>query len=626
MQKFKLQILSAISLMVLVVIVLLSSLSFTAFKSESVALTKEVLHSKNDVTEASLSDKFENYKKLLASINVTNSDFLGDHVSAEVAYQLNALTEIQRGESDGMYLFNADGTLYDKTGTRLAVNVKDLGRSYFLALFNEDKSFFVSEPYRSAVTGEQIVSVAYKVSDSIGVLSAIYPRAIYGSLANRTDTFLYTQQGTVLIGPKAEYIGENIYKIRPDYKNFSADSPELNYTANIDGKKVAFTAFWGSIDASGWAYSSFVPDSQIEAAANKQLASSFVIGLIALIIAGGSGLLVINKLVLRPVGGAPEEIASPMEKMAKGDLAQNLTRNGNETGIYLSLLNLSHQLGGLIRNSLGISENVSSASQELNAVMGETLKNAQDELQQVELISTALNELSSTSMEVSDKAALAEEETRKAQQNVENGQLMLDKNRELTQQIDSSITESAQIVDQLQQYSVEIGSVTDVITSISEQTNLLALNAAIEAARAGEAGRGFAVVADEVRNLASKTQASTVNIQEIISKLQGQADKANSNMERNVELIRESVKAANSIDSSFADISRAVESISELNAMVATASHEQHSVIEDVSRNTTHAYDLVQQNVAAANQTLQAANELSKMAETQKNELEYFKV
>lgn len=173
---------------------------------------------------------------------------------------------------------------------------------------------------------------------------------------------------------------------------------------------------------------------------------------------------------------------------------------------------------------------------------------------------------------------------------------------------------------------MEIGSVTEVINSISEQTNLLALNAAIEAARAGEHGRGFAVVADEVRSLASKTQASTISIQENIEKLQSQSAKANQNMLRNVELIQESVKLADSVDASFEDISAAVASISELNSMVATAAQEQHSVIEDVSKNTTHAYDLVQQNVAAANQTMQAANELSQLAETQKAELEYFRV
>lgn len=179
---------------------------------------------------------------------------------------------------------------------------------------------------------------------------------------------------------------------------------------------------------------------------------------------------------------------------------------------------------------------------------------------------------------------------------------------------------------ELREFAVEIGSVTEVINSISEQTNLLALNAAIEAARAGEHGRGFAVVADEVRSLASKTQESTVSIQEIIERLQAQSERANHNMQKNVDLILESVALADQIKAAFEDISTGVESISEINALVATASQQQHSVTEDISKNTTQTFDLVQQNVSAANQSLQASFELSKLAESQENELAFFKV
>jgi len=155
---------------------------------------------------------------------------------------------------------------------------------------------------------------------------------------------------------------------------------------------------------------------------------------------------------------------------------------------------------------------------------------------------------------------------------------------------------------------------------------LLALNAAIEAARAGEQGRGFAVVADEVRNLASKTQTSTVSIQEIIEKLQSQSEMADKNMLKNVELIQESVLLANHVKASFEDISSAVQSISDINTLVATASEQQYCVTEDISKNTTMTFDLVQQNVSAVNQTLQASSELSHLAESQKQELSFFRV
>ncbi|WP_413699784.1 methyl-accepting chemotaxis protein [Psychromonas sp. KJ10-10] len=122
--------------------------------------------------------------------------------------------------------------------------------------------------------------------------------------------------------------------------------------------------------------------------------------------------------------------------------------------------------------------------------------------------------------------------------------------------------------------------------------------------RAGEAGRGFAVVADEVRALASKTQESTISIQDIIAKLQEQSEKASSNMIKNVDLIEGSVVLADQVKASFEDISNTINTISEINAVVATASLQQTSVTEDIAKNTSIAYDLVQENVSAINQTL----------------------
>lgn len=626
MNQFKLRISATLGGIIFAIIATLITIGFLSFQSESVALNKTVLMEKNATVETELTVKFSGYRNVLSGVDISTADMTADGLSATATAQLQMLFRTQKQFIEGAYVFDIDGNTYNAEGKKQNFNVKSLGRSYYKAVFNEGKTFYVTPPFTSVVTQKEIVVLAYKVSNSVGVITSIYLDALLGNLSDRKDMFLYAEDGTILTSPYSDLLGKNIYNERPLYKQFSAASPELSYSAAVNGEEADFTAFWSQLDVNGWKFVTFIRDSVIEEGANNQLLTTSGIGLLSLLVALGVLLLVLDKLVLKPVGGTPDEIAKLMEKMADGDFTQNLKQTGKETGIYLSLVKLSSELSELIKNTHGISESVTSASQELNGIMNTTKQNAQEELSQMEQISTAINELSSTSQEVSQQAVAAEEQAKGARENVDSGKLTLERNIGLTDSISTSVSESATIVDELRQFALEIGSVTEVINSISEQTNLLALNAAIEAARAGEHGRGFAVVADEVRSLASKTQESTVSIQEIIEKLQKQSERAQNNMTQNVELIEESVQLADNVKSSFEDIARAVESISEINTLVATASQEQFSVTEDISQNTTLAFDLVQKNVGGIDETLQASAELSQLAETQKNELAFFKV
>jgi methyl-accepting chemotaxis protein len=626
MNKFKLQIIGALSIIIVVIVTTLILLGYFSFKAESIDLNKALLYEKNKTVEAGLVVKFNGYRQMLSSINASTSDIDNNRLSVNVVTQLKALSRAQSTISDGVYIFTKQGDIYGLEGKKLNFNVKALNRAYHDAIFNKGSSFFISSPFNSAVTDKKVLGMALKVNDSIAVLSTIYLESVLAEAVSRKDMFIYTNDGTILISPYPEFIDKNIFTLRPFYKKFTTATPELSYNAEVNGESTDFTAFWGELDVSGWDYVTFIRDSVIEKQANRELLLVIVIGVISLIAAVLILLVVVDKLVLKPVGGAPNDIADLMKRMASGDLTNNLNQTGKETGIYLSLVNLSRQLTELIKNSHRISESVSSASHELNTVMSHTQNNTQDVLAQTEQISTAINELSTTSQEVSSKAVEAEEEARKAQDSVVNGKLTLEKNIALTNNINASVTDTAKIVEELKQFAFEIGSVTEVINNISDQTNLLALNAAIEAARAGEQGRGFSVVADEVRNLASKTQESTVNIQKIIEKLQSQSEMANENMNKNVELIQESVLLTDHVKASFEEVLTAVQSISDINMLVATASEQQYCVTEDISKNTIQTFDLVQQNASAIAQTLQASSELSQSAESQKSELSFFRV
>lgn len=626
MNKFKFQILTTLSLLVVAIITSLVAVNFLAFKEESVSLTKAIINEKNNTIDRVLYESFDNYLDNLNSVSFASAEIFDGVPTKSILSQLQMLHRVEGSKVDGVYLIRRNGDSFDHTGRKLDFNPRSSKRDYYLAIFEGNSTYFVSEPYQSADSGNEVIAIARKIDNDTLVLLTIHTSSVFDVFSGRSDIFIYSKNGKIIFTAYPELNGKNIYDVRPVYKQFRTGNTQLTYTADVRGIDTTFTAYWGNNEVSGWKFVNYSTHDAIQKNANRQLVNSLLIGGGALVISALVMLALVNKLVLKPVGGSPMEIAKLIEEMAIGDLTKQLDSTGKETGIYQSLIKLSKQLSELIKNSHGISERVSSASQQLNVVMSDTKSNALEELQQMEQISTAINELSSTSQEVSQQAVLAEDKAKGAKGNVERGQIMLEDNINLTSSINASVNQSANLVAELRQFALEIGSVTEVINSISEQTNLLALNAAIEAARAGEHGRGFAVVADEVRNLASKTQKSTISIQEIIEKLQKQSERAQENMEKNVNLIEQSVELIYNVKDSFSDISSAVESISEINTLVATAAQEQFCVTEDISKNTTSAFDLVQQNVSGIDETLQASVELSQMAEQQKSELRFFKI
>lgn len=227
---------------------------------------------------------------------------------------------------------------------------------------------------------------------------------------------------------------------------------------------------------------------------------------------------------------------------------------------------------------------------------------------------------------MADNAQRAEQATQDANDVILASQSVLQTSTETTERISESIIEAQVIVNHLREHSEQISSVVDVINNISEQTNLLALNAAIEAARAGELGRGFAVVADEVRSLAGKTQQSTVDIQTIISQLQVQSKQADESMNKNVELMKVTKSATEDLAGSFAAISEKVSSISEVNAIVATASEQQSAVTVEISQQLENMNVLVQQNLAGIEKTTSSNQDVVKLAQGLESELSFFDI
>ncbi|PWU26139.1 methyl-accepting chemotaxis protein [Pseudomonas sp. RW407] len=280
----------------------------------------------------------------------------------------------------------------------------------------------------------------------------------------------------------------------------------------------------------------------------------------------------------------------------------------------------------LIRHLGGASVQLASASEQMSAISAQVSDAANGQGEQTAMVATAVHEMSAAVQQVAenalDMARVAEDVRREAHQGTE----LVEANLGAIERLSQAVQESAGVIDRLHSQSDEIGSVLGVIQSIAEQTNLLALNAAIEAARAGEAGRGFAVVADEVRSLASNTQKATESIRGMIDALQNGARQAVGVMQESRERAGESVRHSRESGEALRHIANAIDRIADGNAQISTATEEQTAVAHEISQNITQLNDSIQSVVENAGQSAAASLELARLAVEQQQQLAGFRV
>lgn len=235
--------------------------------------------------------------------------------------------------------------------------------------------------------------------------------------------------------------------------------------------------------------------------------------------------------------------------------------------------------------------------------------------EEVDKVATAMTQMSATVQEVARNATEAAEAAQRADDETTNGKNVVSQAIEAIDLLATEVDQAANVIHRLEHDSDEIGAVLDVIRGIAEQTNLLALNAAIEAARAGEQGRGFAVVADEVRTLAQRTQQSTQEIQNMIERLQAGAQDAVKAMEQGRTRAQAGVTQAAEAGASLETITNAVSTISDMNAMIATAAEEQSVVAEEINLNITSISDMADKMAASSQKSVNTRNEMKKLLE-----------
>jgi methyl-accepting chemotaxis protein len=304
------------------------------------------------------------------------------------------------------------------------------------------------------------------------------------------------------------------------------------------------------------------------------------------------------------------------EQIAANDLSKPIDVEGrDEPGRLLVALSVMQQNLRRTLGELGASSNqLASTSEEMTAVTEDSLRGVQRQNDEINQAATAINQMSAAVEEVARNAAAASTAARDSSQSAENGRQRVGETVNVINELHAAVGATAVEIDGLAVQVQGISGVLDVIRGIAEQTNLLALNAAIEAARAGEAGRGFAVVADEVRALAHRTQQSTAEIEKMVDSIQGGASKAVTAMGHSSERARASLDVAEAAGRALAEITQAIVQINERNVSIATATEEQAQVAREVDRNLTSIRDLSIQTSAGANQTSAASGELSQLA------------
>ncbi|MBD8203120.1 methyl-accepting chemotaxis protein [Pseudomonas viridiflava] len=333
--------------------------------------------------------------------------------------------------------------------------------------------------------------------------------------------------------------------------------------------------------------------------------------LIAFIVAILLGIF-ITRMITRPLAVA----VVSAQRIAGGDLTQPIvSTSSDEAGLLLDALsNMQDGLKGTIQQIASASDQLASAAEELSAVTNESTRGLTRQNDEIQQAATAVNQMTAAVEEVARNAVSTSEASKTATEDAVDGRGQVDHTVKGITTMVHEITESTEAVSELAGHVREISKVLDVIRSIAEQTNLLALNAAIEAARAGEQGRGFAVVADEVRALAHRTQASTVEIEGMISTVQSGADGAVAAMGKSLSLATHTQEQALRAGSALEKITQGVATINERNLVIASASEEQAQVAREVDRNLLNIQDLSTQSAAGADQTNASSQELSRLA------------
>ena len=554
-------------------------------------------------------------------------DFFLIDESGEIFYTVTKEADYQTNLISGQYNSSGLAELFKQVQSSRSFAISDFSR---YAPSNDDPAGFIGLP----LTTSSGVSIVVALQLSIEKINDVMQQRagmgetgesylIGSDLLMRSDSFLdpkghsvnasfagtVKNNGVDTEGAKLAIKGNVGQKIIIDYNGNSVLSA---YTpVDINGIQWALLSEIDVAEAFGPIYTLY-------------WSIAFVVILFIVVIIAVA--LVITKSITTPLGGEPSEMKSISETVASGDLTVSFEEGRESESVYGAMKIMVNHLFGVVSEIIDNSNSLASSAEETSALSLQSSTSLAHQQSNIEQVASAVEEMSTSINEVASNAANSATSAQSAQQSSNEANYKVKRTISELGQLDEEISRASKVIKTLETDSHEIGAVLDVIRGIADQTNLLALNAAIEAARAGEQGRGFAVVADEVRTLASKTQESTKNIEQMIGRLQGASNDAVKAMAVSREVCENTLSNARTADEMIDIVDAEIGSITQMTELIATAVEEQSRVSNEISQSIIAISDVAYENSAAASQVSTAGQDISVIASTLNRLTQQFKV